>query len=51
MYHIPRLIANIVSLGELEEAGFKIVMVDGALKVWDPLQRLVAVVWRGANWL
>jgi hypothetical protein len=49
MYHIPRLIANIVSLGELEEAGFKIVMVDGALKAWDPLQRLVAVVWRGAN--
>lgn len=49
VYHIPRLTANIISLGQLEEEKFKIVLEGGALKIWDPWQRLVAVVRRGAN--
>ncbi|RLN27572.1 hypothetical protein C2845_PM05G34840 [Panicum miliaceum] len=49
VYHIPRLQANIISLGQLEEEKFKIVLEDGALKIWDPWHRLVAVVRRGAN--
>jgi transposase InsO family protein len=49
VYFIPRLIANIISLGQLEKEKFKIVMADGALKVWDPRGRLVAAVRRGAR--
>ena len=36
VYHIPRLTANIISLGQLEEEGFKILLENGALKIWDP---------------
>ena len=36
VYHIPRLAANIISLGQLEEEGFKILLENGALKIWDP---------------
>jgi transposase InsO family protein len=49
VYHIPRLTANIISLGQLEEKRFKILLEDGALKIWDPQRRLVAVVRRAAN--
>jgi hypothetical protein len=35
VYHIPRLTCNIVSLGQLEENDFKILMENGALKIWD----------------
>jgi hypothetical protein len=36
VYHIPRLTANIISLGQLEEEQYKIVLENGALKIWDP---------------
>jgi hypothetical protein len=35
VYHIPKLKANIISLGQLEEDGFKILMEDGFLRIWD----------------
>jgi hypothetical protein len=49
VYHIPRLTANIVSLGQLEEAKCKIAMEDGVLKIWDPRRRLLAAVRCGVN--
>jgi hypothetical protein len=49
VYHIPRLTANIISLGQLEEEGFKILLENGALKIWDPRRRLVVAVQRGAS--
>ncbi|XP_072150820.1 uncharacterized protein [Setaria viridis] len=49
VYHIPRLTANIISLGQLEEKRFKILLEDGALKIWNPQRRLVAIVQRAAN--
>jgi hypothetical protein len=33
VYYIPRLKANIVSLGQMEEAGYKIVLESGFLKL------------------
>lgn len=49
VYHIPRLTTNIVSLGQLEEDGFKILLLNGFLKVWDRRRRLLAKVPRAAN--
>jgi hypothetical protein len=49
VYHIPSLMANIISLGQLEEEGFKILLEKGALKIWDPERRLMAVVPRGMS--
>jgi transposase InsO family protein len=49
VYHIPRLTANIVSLGQLEGDGYKILMECGSLKIWDAQQRLLAKVERAAN--
>lgn len=51
VYHIPRLTGNIISLGQLEEEKYKIVLEAGALRIWDPQRRLVAVVRRGENHL
>jgi transposase InsO family protein len=49
VYHIPRLAANIISLGQLEQEGFKILLEKGALKIWDTDRRLVAAVPRAAS--
>lgn len=35
VYHIPRLTANIVSLGQLDEERYKILIEDGVLRIWD----------------
>jgi hypothetical protein len=44
VYLIPRLTTNIVSLGQLEEDGHKIMLQSGFLKIWDCSIRLVARV-------
>jgi hypothetical protein len=44
VYLIPRLIANIVSLGQLEEDGQMIVLQAGFLKISDSSGRLVVMV-------
>ena len=50
VYHIPRLTANIVSLGQLDEEKFKWSCEDGVLRVWNmPRRRLLAKVVRSAN--
>jgi hypothetical protein len=35
VYHIPRLTTNIISLSQLEEASYKILLHGGFLKLWD----------------
>jgi hypothetical protein len=35
VYYIPRLKANIISLVQMEEAGYKIVLESGFLKLWN----------------
>jgi hypothetical protein len=42
---------NIVSLGQLEEAGYKIVLHGGFLKLWDGIGTLVAKVRWASNCL
>jgi hypothetical protein len=49
VYYIPRLTTNIVSLGQMEEAGYKIVLEKGFLKLWDRAGTLAAKVRRGTN--
>jgi hypothetical protein len=49
VYHIPQLKANIISLGQLEEDGFKILMEDGFLRIWDEQRRLLTKVSRGPS--
>lgn len=49
VYHIPRLTANIASLGQLEEDGHKILLEAGFLRIWGPDRRLLAKVGRSAN--
>jgi hypothetical protein len=49
VYHIPRLTASIVSLGQLEEDGYRILLFGGYLKIWDTKGKLMAKVERAAN--
>jgi transposase InsO family protein len=49
VYYIPRLKANIVSLGQMEEPGYKIVLESGFLKLWNHAGTLAAKVKRGAS--
>jgi hypothetical protein len=49
VYYIPRLKANIVSLGQMEEAGYKIILESGFLKLWIRAGTLAAKVKRGAS--
>ncbi|KAF2321384.1 hypothetical protein GH714_040973 [Hevea brasiliensis] len=49
VYYIPRLKSNIISLGQLDEAGNSIVIGSGHLKLYDRRSRLVVDVVRGAN--
>jgi hypothetical protein len=47
VYCIPRLVANIVSLGQMEEAGYHIDLYDGALWIYDEARDLLTKVPRG----
>jgi hypothetical protein len=49
VYLIPRLTANIVSLGQMEEDECKIMLHAGRLRIWDQAGRLVASVRRAPN--
>jgi transposase InsO family protein len=49
VYYIPRLNATIVSLGQMEEAGYKIVLESGFLKLWNRVGTLAAKVKHGAS--
>jgi hypothetical protein len=49
VYYIPCLKANIVCLGQMEEAGYKIILESGFLKLWNRAGTLAAKVKRGAS--
>jgi hypothetical protein len=51
VYLIPRLTANIISLGQMEEDGCKIMLYNGRLRIWDQTGRLVASVKQAVNCL
>jgi hypothetical protein len=49
VYYIPKLNTNIISLGELDEVGFLIIIDGGVLKIRDGERRLLAKVIRSPN--
>ena len=49
VYFIPKLTANIISLGQLDEDKFKVLIEEGVLRIWDQRRRLLAKVPRSAN--
>ena len=44
VYLIPKLTANIISLGQLDEDRYKILIKEGLLHIWDPRRHLLARV-------
>ncbi|KAB5531914.1 hypothetical protein DKX38_018584 [Salix brachista] len=51
VYYIPMLKSNIISLGQLDENGCKVVIEGGVMTILDRLQRLLAKVKRSSNQL
>jgi transposase InsO family protein len=51
VYYIPRLTANIVSLGQLDRSGSKVLIHHGILHVWDPRGHLLVRVRRSDDCL
>ncbi|KAL6621206.1 hypothetical protein ACP70R_033638 [Stipagrostis hirtigluma subsp. patula] len=49
VFFIPRLCNSIVSLGQLDENGAKILIHNGVLRVWDRQRQLLTRVRRGVN--
>jgi transposase InsO family protein len=49
VYFIPRLTANIMSLGQLDEGGCPVHIDKGVLRIWDERRRLIARVRRSAT--
>jgi hypothetical protein len=49
VYYIPRLTADIISLGQLEEAGCRIVLDAGVLRIYEPGLKLLARVKRSST--
>jgi hypothetical protein len=49
VYYIPRLTTNIISLGQMEEAKYKIMIHGGFLRLWDQVGMLVTKVKRATN--
>ncbi|XP_066320518.1 uncharacterized protein [Miscanthus floridulus] len=49
MYLIPKLTANIISLGQLDKDRYKILIEEGLMRIWDPRRCLLARVERAEN--
>ena len=49
VYYIPALRNSIISLGQLDENGSRVLIEDGTLRVWDRHRRLLVKVNRGSN--
>ena len=49
VYYIPRLTTNIVSLEQMDEEGFKVVIEEGILRLFDLQRQLLAKVLRSPN--
>ena len=46
VYYIPTLRNSIISLGQLDENGSRVVVEDGVMRIWDRRRRLLAKVSR-----
>jgi hypothetical protein len=44
VYLIPKLTTNIVSLGQLDEIGYEVLICRGVMRLWDEKKRLLAKV-------
>jgi transposase InsO family protein len=51
VYYIPRLRSNIISIGQLDEYGCKMLVEDGFMTLWDRARKVLARVKRSSNWL
>ena len=51
MYYIPKLTMNIVSLGQLDEDEYKILIEHDVLRIWGRRRRLLAKVSRSPSCL
>jgi hypothetical protein len=49
VYFIPRLTTNIISVGQLDEVGFKVIIEEGVMRVFDEDRCLLAKVHRGPS--
>jgi hypothetical protein len=49
IYFIPRLTTNIISVGQLDEVGFKVIIEEGVMRVFDEDRCLLAKVHRGPS--
>jgi hypothetical protein len=49
VYYIPRLKSSIVSIGQLDEIGCRMLIEDGTLRMWDQQRKLLAKVNRSRN--
>ena len=49
VYFIPALRNSIISLGQLDESGSRVLIEHGILRIWDRHRRLLAKVTRGEN--
>ena len=49
VYYIPQLRSSIISIGQLDERGSEVLIKDGALRIRDREQRLLAKVKRSRN--
>jgi hypothetical protein len=46
VYYLPRLTANIVSVGQLDESGYQVLVEAGVMRVRDEERRLLAKIHR-----
>lgn len=49
VYYLPRLTANILSVGQLDELGYQVLVEDGVMRVRDEERRLLAKINRNAG--
>jgi hypothetical protein len=49
VYFLPRLTANIISVGQLDERGYQVLVEDGEMRVRDEERRLLAKIRRNAG--
>jgi hypothetical protein len=44
VYYLPRLTANIISIGQLDEGGYQVIVEDGVIRIRDEERRLLTKV-------
>jgi hypothetical protein len=51
VYFLPHLTANIISIGQLDEGGYQVLVEHGVMRVRDEDRRLLAKIPRSPSWL